>query len=169
MMLVLKIPDRLPDRVVWWAIRASRDPYEPAPRSCRAAEPTTAASDGRVRRRARRRPPIRPRGGRGRVRRREGDPVTAPEPSEREPGEVVAGYMSAAAIFLGAIGARRTGRRADLDRRDRARPRRERDRRALGPAHAIAVGVRHRRFVLGMTIAVVTGRPLLAAAATKST
>jgi hypothetical protein len=64
MMLVLKLPILYLIGVVWWAVRATPDPYEPA--ALVPAEPESPS--GPCPWRARRRPPIRPRGGRDRVR-----------------------------------------------------------------------------------------------------
>jgi hypothetical protein len=68
MMLVLKIPIVYLIGVVWWAIRATPDPYEPA--ALVPAEPEeprlpAAPCPWRARRRG---APVRPRGGRDRVR-----------------------------------------------------------------------------------------------------
>jgi hypothetical protein len=64
MMLVLKLPIAYLIGVVWWAIRATPDPYEPAALVPGAPEEPSAPCPWR----ARRRPPIRPRGGGDRVR-----------------------------------------------------------------------------------------------------
>ena len=64
MMLVLKLPIAYLIGVVWWAIRATPDPYEPAALVPAAPEEPSPPCPWR----ARRRPPIRPRGGRDRVR-----------------------------------------------------------------------------------------------------
>jgi len=64
MMLVLKLPIAYLIGVVWWAIRATPDPYEPAALVPAVPEEPSAPCPWR----ARRRPPIRPRGGSDRVR-----------------------------------------------------------------------------------------------------
>ena len=64
MMLVLKLPILYLVGVVWWAIRATPDPYEPAALVPVEPEEPPAPCPWRARRRS----PIRPRGGRDRVR-----------------------------------------------------------------------------------------------------
>ena len=64
MMLVLKLPIAYLIGVVWWAIHATPDPYEPAALVPAAPEEPSAPCPWH----ARRRPPIRPRGGPDRVR-----------------------------------------------------------------------------------------------------
>jgi hypothetical protein len=66
MMFVLKLPIAYLIAVVWWAIRATPDPYEPA--ALVPAEPEEPLPSEPCPWRERRRPPIRPRGGRDRVR-----------------------------------------------------------------------------------------------------
>ena len=67
MMVVLKLPIVYLVGVVWWAVRATPDPYEPA--SLVPAEPEAPSTPrAPCQWHARRRPPIRPRGGRGSVR-----------------------------------------------------------------------------------------------------
>lgn len=65
MMLVLKLPILYLIGVVWWAVRATPDPYEPAALVPAEPDPPTEPCPWRARRRG---TPIRPRGGRGRIR-----------------------------------------------------------------------------------------------------
>ena len=67
MMLVLKLPIAYLVGVVWWAIRAAPDPYEPAALvPVEPGEPELPSAPCPWR--GRRRPPIRPHGGRDRIR-----------------------------------------------------------------------------------------------------
>ena len=155
MMLVLKLPILYLIGVVWWAVRSSPDPFAPA-ELVRAAPDDSPHDPARTLHLARSPPADPP----APARRDPGSTaLSAHELDRRGPAETLAGYMSAAAIFLAvmalayrplvlalcalvlsltatAIGGR------------------------WGKLHAIAVGAATVGFILGMSIAVVTGRPL---------
>ena len=157
MMLVLKLPILYLIGVVWWAIRSSPDPYAPAELVPRgrgfAARPRLALQLARP-------PPADPPAPSATGREWGSTALTVSELEQRGPAETLAGYMSAVAIFLAVAwrlrSARWCSRCAALVLSLTATAIGGR----WGRLHAIAVGAATVGFILGMSIAVVTNRPL---------